>query len=149
MQSRDLRDEGEISKHGFAVACGRLEARLDRVLESSYRSAANERLANHLRRERNAIFTFLYCEGLEATNWRAEQAIRPAVVARKVWGGNRTPVGAHTQEILPSVLQTCHQKNHSAQAVLIELLCSPEPQKLELTAADLPPPRLPLVRHDF
>lgn len=149
LQLRDLRHEGEISKHGFAVACGRLEARLDRVLGSSYRSAANERLANHLRRERDAIFTFLYCEGLDATNWRAEQAIRPAVVARKVWGGNRTPVGAHTQEILTSVLQTCRQKNHSAQAVLIELLCSPQPQRLDLTAADLPPPRLPLVRQDF
>ena len=107
LQLRDLRDEGEISNHGFAVACGRSEARLDRVLESSYRSAANERLANHLRRERDAIFTVLYCEGLDATDWRAEQAIRPAVVARKLWGGNRTPVGAHTQEILTSVLQTC------------------------------------------
>jgi hypothetical protein len=36
----------------------------------------------------------LYCPGLEATNWRAEQAIRPIVVARKVWGRNRTPCGA-------------------------------------------------------
>lgn len=39
----------------------------------------------HLHREREAIFPFLSCPGLEATNWRAEQALRPAVVARKVW----------------------------------------------------------------
>jgi transposase len=47
-------------------------------------------LTNHLLRERDALFTFLNRPGLEATNWRAEQAFRPMVVARKVWGGNRT-----------------------------------------------------------
>ena len=31
--------------------------------------------------------TFLYEENLEASNWPAEQAIRPAVVNRKVFGG--------------------------------------------------------------
>jgi len=71
------------------------------------------------------------------------------VVARKVWGGNRTPRGAHTQEILVSLLATCRQQHHCAQTVLIGLLCSPEPQKLDLTAADLPPPRLPAIRADF
>ena len=55
---------------------------------------------NHLLRKRNALFTFLNCPGLESTNWRAEQAIRPMVVARKVWGGNRTARGAQTQSIL-------------------------------------------------
>jgi hypothetical protein len=39
----------------------------------------------HFLRERDARFTFLNCPGLEATNWQAEQAIRPTVVARKVW----------------------------------------------------------------
>ena len=104
---------------------GRLEARLDRALERRYRSAANERFANHLYRERNYIFTFLYYPGIDAANWRGEQAIRPAVVARKVWGGNRTPHGAQTQEILTSVLRTCHQQQRSATALLIDMLCSP------------------------
>jgi len=47
---------------------------------------------------------------LEATNWRAEQAIRPMVVARKVWGGNRTAIGARTQSVLLSLIQTCRQQ---------------------------------------
>ena len=34
---------------------------------------------------------------IDATNWRAEHAIRPAVVTRKVCGGNRTVRGAATQ----------------------------------------------------
>lgn len=32
---------------------------------------------------------------MQATNWRAEQAIRPAVVCRKQWGGNATWAGFH------------------------------------------------------
>jgi transposase len=35
-------------------------------------------------------FWFLIDPTIAATNHRAEQAIRPAVVNRKVWGGNRT-----------------------------------------------------------
>jgi transposase len=70
------------------VAHGRLEVRMDGTLERRCRSPQNRRLANHLLRERNALFTFLSCPGLEATNWRAEQAIRPMMVTRKVRGGN-------------------------------------------------------------
>jgi hypothetical protein len=113
----------KLAETTLAVARGRLEARLDRLPEVHYRSPVNERFANHLRRERNYIFTFLYCPGLDAANYLAEQAMRPTVVTRKVWGGNRTPVGAHAREILASVLPTSHQRGLSAQAVVIHLLC--------------------------
>ena len=51
---------------------------------------------------------------MEATNWQGEQALRPAVVNRKVWGGNRTWVGAGAQAVLMSVLVTCHRARLSA-----------------------------------
>ncbi len=132
---RDRRDQKQISEHGMAVARGQLEARLDDVLQRRWRDPANRRLAKHLFRERDAVFTFLYCAGLEATNWRAEQAIRPMVVTRKVWGGNRTPVGAQTQSILLSILQTCRQQNRPALPLLQKLLCSPRPQILSLATS--------------
>jgi len=140
LQLRDRYAQGQIETHGLAVATGKLEARLDRLLESpaAATSPANRRLANHLLGERDALFTFLYCPGLDATNYRAEQAIRPMVVTRKTWGGNRTPTGAHTQSALASVLQTCRQQFPSAIDVFQQLLCSPEPLTLDLT---LPQPR--------
>ena len=52
---------------------------------------------------------------MPATNHLGEQAIRPAVVNRKVWGGNRTPAGAEAQSILTSVLVTCGQ--HAIDAI--------------------------------
>jgi transposase len=133
LQLRDRRTQGQISEHGVAVARGRLEARLDQTLQRRHRSLRNRRLANHLLREREALFTFLICPGLEATNWRAEQAIRPMVVARKVWGGNRTSRGAQTQSILVSILQTCRQQLRSASSILQKLICAPQPKALDLT----------------
>ena len=47
---------------------------------------------------------------VDATNWRAEHAIRPAVVRRKVCGGNRSRHGADTQQVLASVVRTAHQR---------------------------------------
>jgi hypothetical protein len=46
----------------------------------------------------------------DATNWRAEQAIRPAVVNRKAWGWNRSEAGAQAQSIVMSVMRTCSQR---------------------------------------
>ncbi len=130
---RDRHDRGQISQQGVAVARGRLEARLDQMLQRRLHSSQNRRFAHHLIRERDALFTFLNCPGLEATNWRAEQAIRPMVVTRKVWGGNRTPPGARTQSVLISILQTCRQQLRPASSVLLRLVCLPEPRALHLT----------------
>ena len=61
--------------------------------------------------EFDAIFSFLFDPTLDATNWRAEQALRPAVVTRKICGGgNRTARGAQTQQVLASGLRTAHQR---------------------------------------
>ena len=59
--------------------------------------ADTERFAKHLANEFPAVFLFLCDPSIEATNWRAEQAIRPAVVTRKVCGGNRTRRGGPTR----------------------------------------------------
>jgi transposase len=81
----------------------------DRLVELSSRPrrvAAYARFAKHLWKHLEQWFTFLFDPAVEATNWRAEQAIRPAVVNRKVWGGNRTEAGARAQGVLMSVLET-------------------------------------------
>jgi transposase len=96
LQLRDRRDQGEISAQGLAVVCGQLEARMDRVLQRHYRTPANQRLANHLLRERDGLFTFLYCPGLEVTNYHAEQAIR-RWWSREKCGAEIAHRGAHTR----------------------------------------------------
>jgi transposase len=75
---------------------------------------AYERLAKHLFGHAGDWFAFVSDPTIEATNWLAEQAIRPAVVNRKVWGGNRTAAGAAAQGVLMSVLETCRRRARSA-----------------------------------
>jgi len=52
----------------------------------------------------------------------------PEVVpGRKVWGGNRTWLGAEAQQILMSVPQTCVQRGLSPIRFLHDQLTSPDP----------------------
>ena len=64
------------------------------------------------------LFTFLDHDGVEATNNLAERQLRPAVIARKISGGNKTPKGARTWQILTSLAATCAQRATSFIAAL-------------------------------
>jgi transposase len=111
-----------LSAHGVAVAGGHLENRLNRLIDQPGRRRIAQRFAAHLAIEYPAVFTFLLDPTIDATNWRAEQALRPAVVTCKVCGGNRTTRGAHTHEVLASVLRTIQQRRLDVSAVFTTLL---------------------------
>lgn len=130
---RDRRREESIGDRGFGVARGRLEKRLDRLLARRPKGKACRTFRNHLHRHREQLLTFLYEENLEATNWPAEQAIRPAVVNRKVFGGNRTWTGAHALEVLASLFATCRQNGLDGLTLLANLLRTPRPQRTSTT----------------
>jgi len=100
----------------------------------------NRRLLKHLRHEAPALLTFLCHEGVDATNYRAEQGIRPGVVNRKVWGGSRTNKGCSHPRTACSVLRTTAQQGGDAMAILGELIRSPVPMVARL---NLPVLRLP------
>jgi transposase len=126
----DIRDRvaaGAISAHGAAVARGHLMSRLLDLLAAPGTIADCQRLAAHLTTEFPAVFGFLFDFTLDATNWRAEQALRPAVVNRKVSGGNRSERGAEAQEILSSIVQTARLRDLDPRDVLVHLLRSPQP----------------------
>ena len=132
LELRDRHERSEVSERGLSIATGKLEANLDRMLEPSRRNAANRRLARHLEHELLWLFTFLHCPGLDATNNAAERAIRGMVIARKVWGGNRTWEGARTQQILVSVLRTCWQQGKDAFTRCVRLLRAPRAVILDI-----------------
>lgn len=124
-QALDLRDrhkEGQLSRHGLAICRGRLYNQLLDAIYPSKTNDANECFAQHLWNHLDDLLTFLRFPGLDATNWRAELAIRFGVILRKVWGGNRTWVGARAQAVLMSVWRTCWQQGRSALDFLSQLL---------------------------
>lgn len=115
-----LLSDDQIAEEGLVLAC-----RLEDLLQGRFCYEPNLRLAKHLAHHPMQWFWFLIDPTIDATNYRAEQAVRPAVVNRKVWGGNRTWSGAHTQSVLTSVLRTCTQLGRSGFDYLVQTLRSP------------------------
>lgn len=123
---RDRRQAGTISPQDVQIAKGDLAAQMDRLLSGRFTHEGNRRLAKHLGCNREALLLFLDREDIEATNWPAEHAIRPAVVNRKSCGGNRTRRGAEAQAVLMSLLRTLQQRGINSLSAFKTLLRCPE-----------------------
>ena len=131
---RDQRDTRQITAKAARHAADRLDAQMEKLLKPIKRNGPNERFAKHLWKHRNQLFSFLRHKDIGATNYRAEQALRPAVVNRKVWGGNRSQDGAVAQSILMTVLFTAQKQGRDAMRFLSQVLRSP-PQHRPLLLA--------------
>jgi transposase len=117
------KQRGALSPDDYTQQCEQVEVRLDRLIHKNRRftDPDNLRLANRLRKHRPHLLRFLYIEGLDATNNRAERMVRPAVITRKTGGCNRTDTGAEAHAILSSILVTAKQRSIPILDLLIEI----------------------------
>ena len=129
LQTRDLRDARKITVRAARAKADALQEQMMKLTSPVKTHPPNERLAAHLHRHAGQLFTFLRFKGIDATNHRAEQAIRPAVVNRKVWGGNRTEAGAVAQSILMTVLFTAAKLKRDGLQFVSQVLSSPRGQR--------------------
>lgn len=127
----DARDLPGPERRAVAVD---LAERIELIAEQSHPHDANRRLVKHLTNEADALFSFLADADIDATNWRGEQAIRPAVVNRKVWGGNRTWKGAAAQSRIMSAIRTASQQGIDPIGFLVRLARAPDPATISLFA---------------
>ena len=100
----------------------RLNHRLEELAKAGYQDPDCQRLAKRLAKHKDSLFTFLSNMQVAADNNRAERAIRPAVVTRKISGGNRSPNGTKALGIITSVIQTCKQQNKDFVEVGLEII---------------------------
>ncbi len=131
---RDPRDAGSLSGRRFLAEAAQLEWDLDSLITKRFSNNENRKLAFHIIDHREAIFTYLYHPELEATNRPAEQAIRPAMVNRKMSAGNRSRFGARAQAVLTTLLRTARQRGLDAVRLIVDLLRSPDPQGFAMQA---------------
>lgn len=98
--------------HSRIVAQGlpHLERWCDRLLAQAVTQPGDQSIQNRLRKQRPHLLTCLYHPAAEPTNNRAERALRPAVIARKLSCGNKTIRGKTTWEILASLAASCQQQ---------------------------------------
>jgi transposase len=119
-----LRNEylaGRVTPVEWESARDDVEERLLPLLHDG-RVGANQTLSNPIANHFEEWFLFLTDSSVPASNYEAEQAIRPVVVNRKVWGGNRTDTGAKAQGILSSIWQTCKKQAKAAVDFVSETL---------------------------
>jgi transposase len=101
----------------------RLHDRIHALSVAGYKNQDCRRLAKRLRQHGENLFTFLLHPGVVTPdNNRAERAIRPAVVLRKISGGSRTANGANASADLLSLSQTCRHNGINFVPFLLKAL---------------------------
>jgi hypothetical protein len=132
-----LREEKpKLDEASFRAKLQEVESNLDALIAGSRRFSDpdNARFAKRLRKQRPHLLRFLEMEGVEATNNRAERALRPAVIVRKTGGCNKRVGGARTHAVLASILVTLKQQEREVLEYLTAVLTAPaEPPRLLAT----------------
>jgi transposase len=99
-----------------------LENRLTALSQTTWGDGDADRLTKRLLKYRGKLTPFLRHEELDGTNNAAERALRPAVVMRKITGGNRSESGAKAWSILASVMRTAEQQGRDVVETIKTLL---------------------------
>jgi rRNA maturation protein Nop10 len=99
-----------MAPEAFARERARLTTICDQLLNRPVSQAGDVSVQNRLLKQWAHLLTCLDNPAVEPTNNRAERALRPAVIARKISCGNRTDRGRHCWEILVSLAVTCQQR---------------------------------------
>lgn len=81
-------------------------------------------LAHDLLGRFSTLWTFLFVEGVEPTNNLAERGLRPAVIFRKLSGGNQSDWGARFTERLMTVVCTLKQNAMNTFTFLTEVFAA-------------------------
>jgi len=84
-------------------------------------------LAQRIIKHRHELFVFISDPAVPATNNLAERSLRPAVVARKISGGTRSPKGSDTKMGLMSLFGTWHVQGKPLLESCRQLLLAPRP----------------------
>lgn len=97
----------EFSAEEFAEQRSALSTRVDELLNRSCTQSGDVAIQNRLLKQQAHLLGCLEDPAAEPTNNRAERALRPAVIARKLSCGNRTETGRRVWQILSSLAATC------------------------------------------
>lgn len=104
-----LWQDKEMTDRDIAAKRLALEAWIDKLLAHVPAQCGDARIANRLAKQRRHLLGCLSDVRVEPTNNRAERALRPAVIARKLSCGNKTERGRRSWEILASLAATSDQ----------------------------------------
>lgn len=106
----------------FAAKRAHLQQQADQLLDQPVSQPGDLAVRNRLVKQRAHLLVCLDEPAAEPTNNRAERDLRPAVIARKLSCGNKTPRGSDTWQTLASLAATCVKRAIDLSSYLIPRL---------------------------
>jgi transposase len=110
---RKVRD-GTLSRDDFRERMRPVRARVQEYLLRGYYNPLVSGFCKELWEHRDRLWTFVEVEGVEPTNNAAEQALRHAVIWRKLSFGTQSASGSRFVERLLTVVETCRRQRRNA-----------------------------------
>ena len=97
-----------------------IRQRVDALLLRGYYNARTYGFCKELVEHREYLWTFVDHEGVQPTNNAAEQALRHAVIWRKLSFGTQSASGSRFVERLLTVIETCRRRGCNVFSWLVQ-----------------------------
>jgi len=110
--------DGTLSRRAFRRRMKPIRRQVERYLLRGSFNARTHGFCKELYDYRERLWTFLESDGVEPTNNAAEQALRHAVIWRKLSFGTQSPNGSRFVERMLTVIETCRRQNRNVFAWL-------------------------------
>ena len=110
--------DGTWTRDQFLRQAQPFRAQIDSLLTRGYFNARTHGFCKELVEHHQNLWTFLDHEGIDPTNNAAEQALRHAVIWRKLSFGTKSPAGSRFVERMLTVIETCRRQSRDTFAWL-------------------------------
>ena len=114
--------DGTITRRTFQLRMQPIRQQVEALLLRGCFNARVSGFSDELWKYRDRLWVFVDVEGIEPTNNAAEQALRHAVIWRKLSFGTQSAQGSRFVERLLSVIETCRRQGRNAFTWLIQAL---------------------------
>jgi transposase len=111
--------DGTLSRRSFCRQMQPIRQRVDNLLLRGYCNELTHGFCKELVEHGEHLWTFIDIEGVEPTNNAAEQALRHAVIWRKLSFGTQSNSGSAFVERLLTVIETCRRQSRDVFAWLV------------------------------
>jgi transposase len=112
--------DGTLSRAAFIEQMKPIRAEVESLLLRGYFNARVSGFCKGLWEHRQNLWTFMEVEGVEPTNNAAEQALRQAVIWRKLSFGTQSAAGSRFVERLLTVVETCRRQQRNVLSWMVE-----------------------------
>jgi transposase len=125
-----------LSPRQYRKQAGQLRRKLKRAMNASAQHMAVRTYQDLFQQNAKRMYHWADDPAIPAENNLAERELRPLVVARKISFGSQSPNGAHTREVLMTILHTLRKKSdnpaHAFRNMLDQLAANPQADPFKL-----------------